>query len=343
MNRNIITPTLVLASCLVTAYVTAQNVKLSGKIIAPNSDSVFLQYSAQSERGWEAIVLASDALNEKGEFRLEATLDSAMSLMLYDGLEMASLVLVPGDDMQMSLHTAFFDETLSFVGIGAERNNALANLVIVSEVVAGTMAELNEKTDTVALFKKIDEGTKRVLVTIADYGTLFPELTSTLEGMKRQTEFSASNQKKNVTRKMKFNRLRESLEGKNMIDIVGVDMEGETMPLSGFKGKTTVIDFWATWCGPCKAEMPHLKALEDKYGNEVNFVSIGTFCKEEDWKKMAAELGFRHNMYISKDNATQIEPYMVNAIPRYMVIDKDLKIVSIDAPRPSSGELEKLF
>jgi len=137
--------------------------------------------------------------------------------------------------------------------------------------------------------------------------------------------------------------LKEELVGKKLLEITGIDLNGEELALSSFKGKTTVVDFWATWCGPCKAQVPYLKEMEEKYGSEVNFVSIGVFCKEDEWKEMAEEFGFEHNMFVSKENGKYTEQYMVNAIPRYMVIDKDLNVISIDAPRPSSGELEKLF
>ena len=343
MKNHIQTIVLLCISALLSQNLAAQNVKLSGTIISPNTDSVFLQYSERGENGWEVIVLASGALNKQGEFQLETSLDSAKSVMFYDGLEATSLYLLPGDDIQMSLHTAYFDETIQFYGKGAERNNAIAALAIVNEVNSSSLASLVEKLDTTTLFERIDKITLNVQNTIDGYAEQFPEMSTVWSGKKKQAEAAAKRQKSNVVSKLKFNALKEELVGKELLDIVGVNMEGKEVSLSRFKGKTTVVDFWATWCGPCKAEMPHLKTLEDKYGEEVNFVSVGTFCKEEDWKKMAEEFGFEYNMFVSKENGKYTEQYMVNSIPRYMVIDKDLNIISIDAPRPSSGDLEKLF
>ena len=119
-----------------------------------------------------------------------------------------------------------------------------------------------------------------------------------------------------------------------------MNLEGKTAKLSDFKGKLTVLDFWATWCGPCRAEFPAYKKLEEKYGEEINFVSVGVFCKEEEWKKMASKEGFKNNIFLSKEVQDQIKELRVDFIPRYIVLDENHKIIDAMAPRPSSGKLQ---
>ena len=59
----------------------------------------------------------------------------------------------------------------------------------------------------------------------------------------------------------------EGLKYKKAIDFSGVNLNGDSISLSDFKGKIIVVDFWATWCVPCKEEFPTYKKLEEKYKN----------------------------------------------------------------------------
>ena len=52
------------------------------------------------------------------------------------------------------------------------------------------------------------------------------------------------------------------------------DASGEEVKLSDFFGKPVVLNFWASWCGPCKSEMPHFEEAYQKYGEDINFVIV---------------------------------------------------------------------
>ncbi|MCK0130820.1 TlpA family protein disulfide reductase [Flavobacteriaceae bacterium F08102] len=127
-----------------------------------------------------------------------------------------------------------------------------------------------------------------------------------------------------------------------------VNNAGGTSSLSDFKGKYVYIDVWATWCGPCLAEVPYLKEIEKKYhGKNIEFVSISidTQNKREAWSKMIADkqLGGVQLLADKDWNTEFILAYKINSIPRFILIDPKGNIVSWNAPRPSNKALISLF
>lgn len=125
-----------------------------------------------------------------------------------------------------------------------------------------------------------------------------------------------------------------------------VDINEKKVSLKSLAGKVVVVDVWATWCGPCKAEIPHLKKLtEEMQGKEVVFVSIST-DKEADkdkWKKFVADQQLDGVQLYDPSGKSVITYYKIPGIPRFMVFDKAGNIVTVDAPRPSTPDLKKMI
>ena len=135
--------------------------------------------------------------------------------------------------------------------------------------------------------------------------------------------------------------IRKFGDNEPAIDFDGKTVEGKKVSLSDFKGKVVVVDVWATWCGPCKGEIPSLQKLEEEMkGQDVVFISysIDDMKDHDKWIKFVADekLG---GVQIMGDLAWKSGiclNYKINAIPRFMVFNKQNQIVSIDAPRPST-------
>lgn len=118
------------------------------------------------------------------------------------------------------------------------------------------------------------------------------------------------------------------------------DKDGKTLRLDDFKGKYLFIDIWATWCGPCKYQIPYVMKLEKELNNEhIEFLSLSV-DKQADkalWQKILKEFGLEGFCVISP-NAFEYEmfkQYKVKSIPRFMLIDPDGKVVMSKARRPS--------
>ncbi len=124
--------------------------------------------------------------------------------------------------------------------------------------------------------------------------------------------------------------------------------KGGTTSLDDLKGKYVYVDVWATWCGPCKQEIPFLKDVEKKFhGQNIEFVStsIDRAADHEKWENMVntQDLGgvqlFADNDWTSKF----VKDYAINGIPRFILIDPQGNIVSADAPRPSDPKLTAML
>jgi thiol-disulfide isomerase/thioredoxin len=128
----------------------------------------------------------------------------------------------------------------------------------------------------------------------------------------------------------------------------GTTPDGKKMSLADFKGKVVLVDVWATWCGPCRAQTPHLKKLADEMkGTDVAFLSYSIDDPKDTakWKKMIGDENMEWQQLIGDAafKSAICVNYKITAIPRFMLFDKQGKIVSIDAPRPSAPELKPLL
>ncbi len=117
--------------------------------------------------------------------------------------------------------------------------------------------------------------------------------------------------------------------------------------LAKYKNKVVVLDFWASWCAPCRGEMPSSLLLQKQYaGKNVAFVTLSTDANTNDWQKAAREEGLNpadSYLLLNSQRAPFTKRYQINSIPRYMLVGKDGKIINANAPRPSEPELKDLI
>ena len=128
------------------------------------------------------------------------------------------------------------------------------------------------------------------------------------------------------------------------IDFTYPDTTGQNYSLSSFEGNLVYVDVWATWCGPCKAEIPSLQQLEADYHDQaITFLSVSVDTDEAAWRKMVQDKSLGGTQ-LWADGWSQItKDYAIFGIPRFMLFSADGKVISNDAPRPSSTDIRDLF
>ena len=126
------------------------------------------------------------------------------------------------------------------------------------------------------------------------------------------------------------------------------DKNGNNVSLEDLKGKYVYIDVWATWCGPCKREIPFLKEMDEAYkGKNIAFVSLSIDKMEhkEKWLKMIQDEDLKGiQIMADKDwNSDFVTAYNIEGIPRFILVDQEGNILNSNAPRPSDPALKEVL
>ena len=318
---------------------TRDYVTFSGNIIDKNSDSIVIRTADFSK---------TIRVQEDGSF--SDTLNVVSGIYnFYDGGEGTSIFLKNGYDINMTLDTKMFDETAKYTGLGSENSNFLAQKALMEEKLMDKNFESMDEEGLEAAFASIKTDLIDYINSAKDIDTMVTnESLRRVDGMIKGNKgyFDGILALKKELPKGKPSPNFENYENYN----------GDRTSLSDLKGKYTYIDVWATWCGPCKAEIPSLKLLEkDYHGKNIQFVSMsidddrshkGSWeLANKDWRSMVAdkELGGIQIFAPKGWKSKFITDYKIKGIPRFILIDPDGNIVDASAPRPSDPALRKIF
>jgi len=416
-------------------------VKFSGKITTKNSNQLVID----NDFGYNKTI----TLNEDGSFSDTLNISDEGMYSFFDGRESSVFYLKPGYDLNLTLNTKEFDETIKYTGNGSENNNFLAEKYMINENELSDTKKiysLNEKDfvekqnsvkekyfsmlDKLSDKKFVEQQKKEInyeyLISLnfyESYHSYFSEdndfkaskdFLKPLENLDYTNEedyksnkfykllvnshyladinnpkemdkalllitkiesktikdgvinfmmssyFDIGNEhltelynaiKKNCTDEFYLESFTEQYEafekllaGNESPKFSYKDIDGKQVSLDDFKGKFVYIDVWATWCSPCRGEIPYLKKMEkDYHGKDIVFISISVDAKKDydKWVKMVKDEELKgYQLFADKSwKSDFVRAYKINGIPTFILIDKEGKIISASAKRPSNPEL----
>jgi thiol-disulfide isomerase/thioredoxin len=300
--------------------------KIQADISNRNGDVLFVKNNK--------VIVKEIKVDDSGHFTASFEVKEGM-YQLYDGKEYTDVFLKNGFDLSLMMDAKKFDESIVYTGKGSAENNYLAKKVLASsdfnyeELLASTPEDFT---------KKITEKQNKTSIAL-EKGKFDPNFVAL---QKKEMEIEL------LQMKMEFKNKQAQLKLNNAPSTTFdyVNFAGGKTKLEDLRGKYVYIDVWATWCGPCRGEIPFLAKVEEKYkGKNIAFVSISA---DEDkdfdkWKKFVSDkkLGGIQLFADKNWNSEFITAFGINSIPRFILIDPKGIVVNADAPRPSDPQLQE--
>ncbi|MDO5980647.1 TlpA family protein disulfide reductase [Flavivirga spongiicola] len=319
---------------------------LSGKITNLSEDKLI---KIQSRNGFKKEI----AINDDGIFNDTLKVEAGDYYFSY-GEHYGQIFLKNDNETSFSVNTENFKESLKFSGDAANKNNFFVEKSLLQDKYLTEDIMYKSEIEFEKAFSDLKNAYTELKESHKDLdSTLLNRLDKDYEGTYKGYKTFHNN---------KLAILKAFPKGSpSPVFNSYENFKGGTTSLSDLKGKYVYVDVWATWCGPCKREIPFLKEVEEKYhGKNIEFVSISVddgrgfqgdtkelkaSAAKEGWKKMVTdkELGGVQLIADKGFLSDFVQGYKINGIPRFILIDTTGNVLDPDAPRPSSPKLIELF
>lgn len=309
---------------------------LSGKVTHPIERKINISYKDSSNDPVKTFV----RLDDEGNFRDTLKGDLGTTFHFNYGAHIKGLFHAKNhNNIHLSFDNKFALNTLQFGEDHAKFNNFLFKVAMAPFFLRKEL-DYNLPKDSLSMLvarafgkmKKEKQGYE------ADYPTICEEIAPYLATALVRTEESIATQT-----------TTNQLAGQALEETIFKDPAGNDFDLNSLKGQYVYIDFWASWCPPCRKEVPHLKRLKWFYNDKnIAFISISMDDEstKDRWLATLKDYKLKKGQYIIDDLSISSVPMQlnINSIPRFVLLDKEGKIIHANCPWPSNLlELQLLF
>ncbi|PWK19590.1 TlpA disulfide reductase family protein [Xanthomarina spongicola] len=298
---------------------------------------------------------------QKGEITLKGTVDKPdIYYITIDGVAGNMPIIIENEKMTI---TFYKDSLLKSVVKGSKENDLLKIYYDDSEVLRMKNAQLGQQyrvakesndslkmTEIRSAFDNMLEASNKKFIELIKSNTNLITSAAILENMLRSKQITAKNTEEifnTFSEKVLSSRFGESIKellavsstevGNLAPNFTAPNPKGEPVSLYDIKGKVTIIDFWAAWCGPCRRENPNVVKVFEKYhdkGLEIIGVSLDGSPKQEDAKAAWIEAIEKDNLTwhqvsnLSFFNDPIAKQYNIQAIPATFILDSEGNIIA---------------